>query len=84
MYLKFVPDNRSVANDNLDLSVDETSAETGQMNTKRPYGRWILSAVDYPPSPDPAEVVNVTDVDVSWLEDVLLVIEYEAKVHYNR
>jgi hypothetical protein len=22
-------------------------------------------------------------MDISWLEDVLLIIEYEAKVHYN-
>ncbi len=78
----FIPDSGSSANASLSLSAGETSAETGDMNGKRPYGRWILS-VNYSLPSESSHIVDVIQ-DVSWLEDVLLVVEYEAKVHYKR
>ena len=83
MKLTFVRGSEPFPEATLNLSAEETSAETEAMNGQRPYGKWVLR-VDYPlPAPGSDDIVDVTQ-DVSWLEDVLLVVEYEAKIHYNR
>ena len=73
MILEFIRSSGSRTNANVELSGEKSSVSTQAMNGKRPYGKWILKVTDPPEG-----------VDVSWLEDVLLIIEYKAKVHYNR
>jgi hypothetical protein len=71
------------------IRIDHTFKGTEYFNGYEPYGKWIIQL-------DTANMSIPTDVfierqnrssgiqDVSWIEDILLIIEYKAKVHYNR
>jgi hypothetical protein len=73
--IKLVPNRGSTGEAELvRFAEDETVKSTTDIGRRRPYGRWIVQIVGY----------DLTEgMDISWLEDVLLIIEYEAKVHYN-
>ena len=43
-----------------------------------PSGRWVLEVVKYDGSP-----IDASGFDPSWLEDILLIIEYRGKAHYG-
>lgn len=71
--MNFVPRSGSRVDSELTLNLKNRRVSTQSMNGKSPYGRWIIKLPE--------------NSDVSWLkemEDLFLVIEYEAKVHYNR
>lgn len=81
--LQFIPFAGSATNQVLmDIASDASSTE--EMNGKKPYGKWILeldisdtsNGWIYPDAHKPP--------DISWFDDIFLVIEYKARVHYNR
>ena len=68
--LKFIPELGSVFTDTIILSSERPYGSTESID-QSPFGQWILQ-------------VGSEQGDTSWLEDILFIVEYEAKVHYIR
>ena len=62
----------------LSLDPDNSNASTVDLNGRDPSGRWVLEVVK-----DDGSSVGNGEFDPSWLDDLLLVIEYRGKAHYG-
>jgi hypothetical protein len=74
--LKFIPNRGSEVSCRTLVTSEDTYQTMSDMNGKRPFGKWVIQ-VDYSYS-------DLNDIDVEWLDDIFLVIDYKSSVHYNR
>jgi len=73
------------------LDIDHSFEVSNIFYGKKPYGKWVIkldtTRLDIPNTEIFTPIISETNgtiQDVSWLEDILLVIEYKAKAHYSR
>lgn len=68
------------------LSGDGTFKSSEAFNGRVPYGKWILTLDTSGPSRAkyPYIFPEPNKVNIEWLKDVLVVFEYQTRVHYSR
>jgi hypothetical protein len=67
------------------LTIVDFTARIEDFNGKAPYGRWVFclgDACNAQTPPQPAR--ELADKLKKYVKDLWLIVEYEAKVHYNR
>lgn len=82
MTLQFVPLSGAKTGE-VTIDIQDAIASTEEMNGRRPYGKWILK-LDTSDTSNKLIYPTQERVDTSKIENLLLIIEYQAKVHYNR
>jgi hypothetical protein len=84
--LKFIPE-KGYGTDIENIEIDNFFESTEAFNGKSPYGKWIIQ-LGYENKSASGGLLfpNYTGTipNISWLKDLLLVIEYKADVHYNK
>jgi WD40 repeat protein len=84
--LKFIPDSCSRSSS---TNIKITSSGSTEKWKSSPYGKWVFSVDTSDTSneflyPIPVSEPDPDKVDLSWLEDLIMIIDYKAKGHYNR
>ena len=69
----------------VNYSIENIFDSKENFNGKYPYGEWIIQ-LDYSDKSNRLlyPQANAALPDISWLKDLIMVVEYRADIHYNR